>query len=553
MAALGNIPWLQVARRIVQLVVVLMIVAIPSIGRYNNYLSAHELDRMIRKWDGSLPGHALVAIDSSFRMLPRGEVERAGRSQRNRTNARETAQLFRGGPWSLEIGALSMTDPLAAAESALATRKIPWVLAAGVAIPLLATLLLGRVFCSWICPMGLLLECSDKLRNLLRFLELRPRNLRAARGTKYVLLMVGLLLTAVFAIPVLGYAYPPALLSRELHDLVFATFDRAEMGRFGFWIGDLSWVVAFLAGIVVVEVLVSQRWWCRYVCPGGALYSLVGWARPARVKLVSSRCTGCAQCTAACPMGLNPMKNEMGMECDSCGVCISSCNDDALDYGFETPLLSTNKIALLLCTAALFTPAPSAAHHILGIPHYAYDEQYPQTPVLTYRVDAGAHEVRMTGYPGVPAPGERCSLHVYIRRASTGAAFDDKVTLTVTEDRLIGTDPIVYGPVTAGLEEAVYKFFPTFDSEANYSARIEFEADSEPWIIDLPIVVGEPGSPWIVLGSVAAATVIFLVFVRAMRIKRRRREKSTQSRPGPARFPPPNGVIDLQTGNSGNQ
>jgi hypothetical protein len=132
----------------------------------------------------------------------------------------------------------------------------------------------------------------------------------------------------------------------------------------------------------------------------------------------------------------------------------------------------------------------------------------------------------MTGYPGVPKPGERCSLHVYIRRASTGALFDDRVTLTVAEDRLIGSDPVVYGPVTAQLEESVYKFFPEFESEANYVAKIEFQADGEPWILELPMVVGEPGSPWLVLAGVSAATVVFLVFVRAIRIKKRRREKS---------------------------
>ncbi len=529
--ASDSLQWL---RRTVQITVILMILAIPSVGRYTNYLSAHELDRMIEKWDGTLPGHALVAIDSVLRTLPGGEIDRAGRMQRNRTVALESAQMVRGGAWSVEIGALSMTDPLAAAESAVASRRIPWVLVAGFLVPVLATLLLGRVFCSWICPMGFLLECSDKLRQMLRFLELHPRNLRAARETKYVLLAVGLFLTALFSVPVLGYAYPPAILSRELHDLVFAAFDRAEMGRFGFWIGDLSWAVAFLAGIVALEVVVSRRWWCRYVCPGGALYSLLGWARPLRVKLVASRCTGCAQCTAACPMGLNPMKNQMGMECDSCGVCISSCNDDALAVGIETPLWSGQKIALLLCSLWMFAPAAATAHHILGIPHYAYDEQYPQTPVLTYRVDAGAHEVRMTGYPGVPAPGERCSLHVYIRRSDSGATFDDQVTLTVSEDRLIGTDPVVYGPVTATLEESVYKFFPEFESEANYTARIEFHADNEPWMIDLPMVVGEPGSPWLVLAGVAVATSIFLVVIRAVRIKKRRREKSARPRAVPA-------------------
>ncbi len=537
---LSRVRALQIARKIVQLTVVLLIFAIPSVSRYTNYLSAHELDRMIKKWDGSLPGSALAAIDSVMRALPGGEVDRAGRKQRNRSSALQSAQLVRGGPWSVEVAGLSMTDPLAAAESAVASRRVPWVLASGVLIPLLVALLFGRIFCSWVCPMGLLLECSDKVRQGLRFLELHPRNLRAARQTKYALLAVGLLLTALFSIPVLGYAYPPAILSRELHDLVFATFDRAEMGRFGFWIGDLSWVVAFLATIVVIEVTVSRRWWCRYVCPGGALYSLLGWGRPIRVKLSTSRCTGCAQCTAACPMGLNPMKNEMGMECDSCGVCISSCNDDALKYGVETPIWSAPKIAALLCALSLVSPLAARAHHILGIPHYAYDEQYPQTPVLTYRVDAGAHEVRMTGYPGVPAPGERCSLHVYIRHSRTGKLFDDVVTLTVTEDWLVGTDPVVYGPVTARLEEAVYKFFPEFESEANYTTRIEFEADGEPWTIDLPMVVGEPGSPWLVLSGFALATFLFLIIVRAIRIKRRRTKRARPPAlvPMPARIGP---------------
>ncbi len=521
---------MQVVRKSVQLFVVLLILGIPSVARYTNYLSAHELDRMLGKWEGTLPGATLSAIDAMFRALPGGELERAGRMQRNRERALQAAQAVRGGPWSVEIAGVSMTDPLAAAESAIGTWRVPWVLAAGVIVPLLATLILGRVFCSWVCPMGLLLECSDRLRRVLRFLELPPRNLRAWRGTKYALLAVGLMLTALLGMPVLGYTYPPAILSRELHDLVFAVFDRAEMGRFGLWAGSLTWAVAFLAGIVLLEVFVSRRWWCRYVCPGGALYSLIGWLRPLRVKLVESRCTGCAQCTAACPMGLNPMKNEMGMECDTCTVCISSCDDDALSFGFAAPPSSSGKIAALLLVVSVAAPLPTQAHHILGIPHYAYDEQYPQTPVLTYRVDAGAHEVRMTGYPGVPAPGERCSLHVYIRHSGSGALFDDTVTLTVSEDRLIGSDPVVYGPITASLEEAVYKFFPEFESEANYVARIEFEADGEPWIIDLPMVVGEPGSPWLVLAGVALATVIFLVVIRAVRIKRRRRARRAPAR-----------------------
>lgn len=173
----------------------------------------------------------------------------------------------------------------------------------------------------------------------------------------------------------------------------------------------------------------------------------------------------------------------------------------------------------------LFVASTAFAHHILGIPHYAYDERYPQTPIIEYRVNAGSHEVKMTGYPGKPRAGEQCSLHVYIRRLDNGEPFADGVTLTVMRDALIGEDPVIYGPVDAELDEAMYKFYPIFKDEANHLVRIAFYADDEPWTIDLEMVVGEPGSPWTVVGLCVAGVVFFLVVIRAIRIKMLRRER----------------------------
>ena len=193
-------------------------------------------------------------------------------------------------------------------------------------------------------------------------------------------------------------------------------------------------------------------------------------------------------------------------------------------YRMLSAKLPTMPWALAFLFVAVSSPA--FAHHILGIPHYSYDENYPQTPVLTYHAELGPLEMKLTGYPGNPKPGEACSLHVYLRRLDGGAPFDAPVTLSIMRDRFLGDDPVVYGPITAQLEESLYKFYPRFEEEANYIVRVEYEVEGVPWIIDLPMVVGEPGSPWAVVGSVAAALAAFLVVVRAARIKMKRQAKT---------------------------
>ena len=183
------------------------------------------------------------------------------------------------------------------------------------------------------------------------------------------------------------------------------------------------------------------------------------------------------------------------------------------------------RLASLMMLALVIFSSTALAHHILGIPHYAYDEQYPQTPILTYKQNFGPHEITMTGYPGKPTPGEQCAYNVYITRLDTGEPYIGTVTLTVFKDNLLGVDPVIYGPSEAELDQAVYKFHPRFDAEANYIARIEFFAEDAPWIIDLPVVVGEPGSPWVVAGSVVGGLLLFIVVIRAIRIKLKRRAK----------------------------
>ena len=326
---------LQIARRTVQVAVILLLLLVPAIARYTNYVASRDIDNYIEDWQGSIPGATIAAIDSTLRALPGGEKERVGQIVRDEDGVLHYSKQFRGGPWSMDILGLSMSDPLGALESIVARKHVAKVVAISLIIPLVLTVLLGRIFCSWICPMGLLLELTDKFRGVMKFLELRPRNVQFSRYTKFALLAVGLIGSAVISIPILGYIYPPAIINREGHDLVFTLFDRAEQGTLEFSAAGLTWMSLILLGIALFEVFVSRRWWCRYVCPGGAVYSLLGARRPIRVKLIEPKCTRCTDCVVVCPMGLNPMNNAMGMECDNCGECISHCDDKALKYAFD--------------------------------------------------------------------------------------------------------------------------------------------------------------------------------------------------------------------------
>lgn len=322
----------QISRRAVQITVLVMIVVTPILSRYANYLSARQLDNVLSRFEGSTQGNALRLTDGVIRAIAAPDIERGGNMRRDQNAALAAARSFKGTSWSFELFGISLTDPLAALESAAASHSLRWVLIVGILIPIGLSLLLGRFFCAWICPVGFGLEISGKLRRLLRFLEIQPGRVRLWYGNKYLILVIGLTLALVLGLPFLGYLYPPALLGRELHNGITVMFDRAEDGVLGFSAAGLTIASWFLVGIAAIEIMFGARLWCRSLCPGGAVYSLLGRMRLLRVQRNVEACSNCGNCTVACDMGLNPMVDMTGMECDNCGLCIDSCNDDALTF-----------------------------------------------------------------------------------------------------------------------------------------------------------------------------------------------------------------------------
>lgn len=180
----------------------------------------------------------------------------------------------------------------------------------------------------------------------------------------------------------------------------------------------------------------------------------------------------------------------------------------------------------LVAWAFALLPATALAHHILGIPHYAYDEEYPQAPVITYAVEAGPYLITVTGYPGKPAPGELAQVHAYVVRADDPSDVrSEPVDVRIERDGLFGPS-VVWGPEVTRFEENLHKCSPVFPSEGNYRIRFEMDLEGQPYQIDFPIVVGDPTHPGVTLGIWLGAVLALVVTVRAAKIKLERRARA---------------------------
>lgn len=229
--------------------------------------------------------------------------------------------VLSGSVWSITVAGVELSDPLASAI-VLAGGRTGVLLAAAIG-PVVLTVLLGRVFCGWVCPARLPVELAAWLRRRLRRrvkLGLRAPWLRWA---KYGVLAAGLGLVALTGWNLLALIYPPAVLTRE--------------AQYALAYGAMGWGAVVMAGAFVADLAVDGGAWCRGLCPGGALYSLLAQGAVVRVSLDDARCTRCERCGTVCPQGLDPMVERLGGECDRCGMCQRECRDDALRFRIAAP------------------------------------------------------------------------------------------------------------------------------------------------------------------------------------------------------------------------
>jgi len=266
--------------------------------------------------------------------------------------------MTRRGGWPPEIVNLIMRlDPLAVPAQTLASRS--FLLGSTlVLLTVLLTVVAGRAWCGWLCPLGTVLDLLPLRRRTLR--DKQPNISDSWRTVKYGLLIV-ILVAALLGNLTLLIFDPLTVFIRTFTTAVWPATDQivtaieTALYRVPFLSDPLSTIDGWLrpailpsqpeyyreawlfgavfAGIIALN-LIAPRFWCRYLCPLGGW---LGWfSRGALLRReVSEECKGCTLCTTVCPTGTIDAARHYASdpaECTLCLECLDVCPRSTIEF-----------------------------------------------------------------------------------------------------------------------------------------------------------------------------------------------------------------------------
>ncbi len=232
-----------------------------------------------------------------------------------------------------EISLFLEIDPLIS----IATFLTSWTVYKGLVLSLIiviSTLLLGRFFCSWICPLGILNQWVSHLFNKRRPVDdYRVNAYRTVYRLKYYILAL-LLVLGVFGSLQIGLLDPISFVMRSF---VLSIFPAIHYWSSGLYLKQPLFYGGILIAIIFLMILFANRFitrfWCRVICPLGALLGLLSSVSLLRIRRDVVKCTDCQKCLQFCHGGCDPHTSLRISECTVCMNCIESCPEDAIHFG----------------------------------------------------------------------------------------------------------------------------------------------------------------------------------------------------------------------------
>jgi polyferredoxin len=177
---------------------------------------------------------------------------------------------------------------------------------------LIVTILMGAVFCGWICPLGAIQEGLNWIGRKIFAKNIKvPKKLdMPLRSLKYILL--GLI----------------TLMTIKTGKLWFEGYDPFK-AFFHFEFETSTYVILIIFSILAIFI---ERFWCKYLCPLGAIIFPLSYFGIINLNRNSDKCTNCNLCNNSCSMGLNPSKSIPKTECVKCLDCMEVCKRENALY-----------------------------------------------------------------------------------------------------------------------------------------------------------------------------------------------------------------------------
>jgi len=223
---------------------------------------------------------------------------------------------------SLLFGLIPLSDPFAVLQmfSSGAVLAADIIIGALI-ITVFYALIGGRMFCSYVCPVNIITDIANYLRNKLGFNQIQKKQ-PATRFIRYWILGLSLVLSFVLGLSAFEFISPISMTHRGL--------------IFGLGFGWAAMLVIFL-----FDLFVLKNGWCGHICPLGGFYGVIGKYSLLRVDHNKDNCTACMECKVVCPesqvlfmIDKESLQVHNG-ECTNCARCIEVCDDDALKFSIR--------------------------------------------------------------------------------------------------------------------------------------------------------------------------------------------------------------------------
>ncbi len=208
------------------------------------------------------------------------------------------------------------------------------------------SVLLKKSFCGWLCPVGFLSELHWKFGRMLF-----GGNLRVWKFLDWPLRMVKYLLLFFFL-----YAIVWQMNVRELTAFIYSPYNQVADLKMLRFFTELDRTGLIILGVIALLSLPIKNFWCRYLCPYGALLGFGSLFSPAKITRNRESCIDCELCTKACPSNIkvHQLARVHSDECMACLSCAQAC-----------PVKNT--LDLKTALPARRIPAPVLAALMLGL------------------------------------------------------------------------------------------------------------------------------------------------------------------------------------------